>query len=83
MDTSNGTGDHRLDTHSEQWKCCSGHKPRSEVVFFAQVILIFTVVIFCFVNLTIGTDHEQLCIALLGSCLGYLLPNPSLNNKNE
>ena len=82
MDSSKGNGDNSLGGHSDRWKCISGRMPRSEIVFFTQVLLIFMVVIFCFVNLTICTDHEQLCIALLGSCLGYLLPNPQLK-KNE
>jgi hypothetical protein len=57
-----------------------GHRlPKSEVVFFMQVILIYIVVITSIVNLTLYKEDEgKLWTALLSSSLGYLLPNPTL-----
>ena len=61
--------------------------PKSELMFFVQVLLIYIVVITSIVNLTINGQDGKLWTALLSSSLGYLLPNPSLrkrpnNNKN-
>ena len=60
--------------------------PKSELMFFVQVFLIYIVVITSIVNLTINDENGKLWTALLSSSLGYLLPNPSLrkspNNKN-
>lgn len=62
------------------WSLFGRRVPKREIVFFCQVILIYIVVITCIINLTIGTDNKsQLWTALLSACLGYLLPNPSLN----
>lgn len=54
--------------------------PKQEVVFFCQVLLIYGVVITSLVNISLGSTHE-LWIALLTSCLGYLLPSPTLKHK--
>lgn len=70
---------------SSKWHFCGRLLPRSEIVFFVQVILIYIVVIVSIVNLTIGRSDDKLWIALLSSSIGYLLPNPSLklNNNKE
>jgi len=63
--------------------------PKSELMFFVQVLLIYIVVLTSIVNLTINADNGKLWTALLSSSLGYLLPNPSLrkrpdkDNKND
>lgn len=55
--------------------------PRLEIVFFCQMLGIYMVIIMSLVNLTRAAkeDDTKLWIALLSSCLGYLLPNPKLN----
>lgn len=76
------------DTNSEtsvvtNWNLFGNRVPKREIVFFCQVILIYIVVITCIINLTIGSDNKsQLWTALLSACLGYLLPNPSLNDES-
>ncbi len=66
-----------------QWTIpLTGRKmPKSEFVFFVQVVLIYIVVITSIVNLTINGDDGKLWTALLSSSLGYLLPNPSLRKR--
>ncbi len=56
----------------------------SKIVFGAQVSIIFIVIVFSLVNLTLNElsgDSEKLWVGLLGSCIGYILPNPSLKNR--
>jgi len=75
-----------IDSDQQQWTIpLTGKKmPKSELMFFFQVLLIYIVVITSIVNLTINGDDGKLWTALLSSSLGYLLPNPSLRkNPNQ
>ena len=67
---------------SGRWPVCGQKFPKSEIVFFFQVILVYIVVIVSIVNLSIGQSDEKLWITLLSSSIGYLLPNPNLNKNN-
>ena len=65
------------------WKVFGRHRPRSEIVFFCQTFLIYVVVVTSLVNLTLKNGPINLWIALLGSCLGYLLPHPSIDQRRD
>jgi hypothetical protein len=64
---------------------------KSPLVFILQTSLVFIVVITSLVNLSINSLSEsdkKLWIVLLSSCVGYILPNPSVklpifNNNNN
>lgn len=56
-------------------------KRESGVVFTAQIILIYIVVLAAIINLSLGTQCDTLWITLLGSCLGCLLPTPKIKTK--
>lgn len=60
------------------WRVLGTTIPKQEVVYFCQVVLIYIVVVTCIVNLTLHRDEGKVWTALLASCLGYLLPNPSI-----
>ena len=74
-----------ISQHSKStiWEVFGKNIPRSEIVFFSQVILIYIVVITCIINLTRSEDKAQIWTALLSACLGYLLPNPTLKLKSD
>jgi len=56
--------------------------PKSEFVFFCQVLLIYIVVGFSVYNLTWNKqDDNKLWVALMSSSLGYLLPSPTLKKS--
>ena len=63
------------------WHMFGRKLPRSEIVFFCQTFLIYVVVVTSLVNLTLKNGPINLWIALLGSCLGYLLPHPSIDKQ--
>ena len=65
-------GWHRIGT-----KC-----PKEEIVFFCQVIILYTVIVVSIYNLNVGHGDSTLWTALLSSSLGYLLPNPSLKRED-
>ena len=53
-------------------------KRKTEFVFFFQVTILFLVVGASLVNLTLENGSSRLWVALLGTCLGYALPNPTI-----
>jgi hypothetical protein len=71
------------DTSPNHWNIFGYQVPKSEIVFFSQVILIYTIVITSIVNLSLGTNEgeNKVWIALLSSSFGYLLPNPTLKKR--
>lgn len=64
------------------WVACGKKTPRSEVVFLCQVLILYTVIVVSIYNLTVSSENSTLWTALLSSCLGYLLPNPTIKNKH-
>jgi hypothetical protein len=59
----------------------SKRPPKSEGVFFSQIIILYIVVITCIVNLSLANGNSNLWTALLSSSLGYMLPTPSLKTQ--
>jgi hypothetical protein len=55
--------------------------PRSEIVFFCQIIILYTVIVTSIYNLSRGHQDGHLWTALLSSSLGYLLPNPTIKRS--
>lgn len=53
------------------------------VVFIAQVVLLFVVVVVSLVNLTMNKGNHDLWIMTLTSCLGYMLPNPRMKKVKD
>ena len=65
------------------WKVFGQHLPRSEIVYFCQMIVVFSIVAVSLYNLTSSKGDGKLWTALLSSCLGYVLPNPSISTSNK
>lgn len=62
------------------WIFCGEHLPRSEIVFFAQTILVFILVIVSVACLALAKTCEEttVWVAVLSSSVGYMLPSPRL-----
>ena len=54
-----------------------------ELVFLVQLITILIVIIACIFNLSFNEQSSNLWTVLLSSSIGYILPNPRLNNNNN
>ena len=67
-----------LQVEERNWTFCSRDVPSSEIVFAAQVIVVYLVVGACIINLSLGNEPHDLWVSLLCSSIGYLLPTPSL-----
>ena len=75
-DSSRGT--------SNRWHCFGYTFPRREVVYICQTLIVYIVILACLVNLTLGhSESSNLWIALLSSCLGYMLPQPSMGDNGS
>ena len=69
---------------SEDWYMLGRSFPRSEIKFFAQIIVLYMVIVTCLINLSLGKSHlDSLWISLLSSCIGYMLPAPYISRKNK
>ena len=64
---------------SRVWTVLGQDLPRSEVVYFSQMFIIYVVVITSIFNLSIGEEKSSLWLNLLTSACSYLLPPPQLN----
>ena len=65
------------------WSFFGSTIPKAEIVFFAQILILYTVIIVSVYNLSVEHGDSNLWTALLSSSLGYMLPNPTLKNKIE
>lgn len=58
--------------------------PSPDIVFISQMVIIYVVIGVSLFNLTSGNGdgyNGKLWIALLSSCIGYMLPNPKLETR--
>lgn len=63
---------------------CCHEVPSREVIFFAQVIVLYVVICVSLANLSLGIGNQTLWSSLLAGSLGYLLPSPTIGrNKDE
>ena len=79
--TSTGSVEDVVDA-ADGWHLFSTECPKEEIVFFCQVIILYTVIVVSIYNLTVAHGDSTLWTALLSSSLGYLLPNPSLKRED-
>ena len=65
------------------WSVCGKNVPRSEMVFICQIVPIYAIICASIYNLTVASEHTNLWVSLLSSCLGYLMPNPVIKQKKD
>lgn len=70
-----------VNSDREVWNVFGYAIPKLEVVFFAQVIVLYLVIFTCLINLTVQNNKSELWCTLLSASIGYLLPNPSLKRE--
>jgi hypothetical protein len=51
--------------------------PKSEIVYFCQMIVIYVIIVRSIVNLSVQNGKNELWITLLNSAIGYALPRPT------
>ena len=73
----------RISINSDVWTLFGYKIPKSEIVFFSQVIICYIIIIISLMCLVIGnpSPNDYLFTILTTTSLGYLLPNPKLKKK--
>lgn len=68
-------------TTERLWNIVGRKIPKSEAVFFSQIVILYITIITCLINLSVGNGNSNLWTALLSSCIGYMLPSPDITSK--
>lgn len=63
---------------TEPWSLMGNKIPKSDIVDFCQMIVVYMIIIISIVNLSLQNGSSELWISLLSSAIGYKSPNPSL-----
>ena len=66
---------------NQQWNLCGQGVPKSEIVFFCQIIILYTMIITSIYNHATEHGDSNLWMALLSSSLEYLLPHPTIKKN--
>lgn len=74
---------HQLNVDSvSQYMLMGKPFPRSEVRFFAQVIILYLVIITCLANLTFAEGRlDSLWVSLMSTSIGILVPSPYISQR--
>ena len=65
----------------ENWRMCCSVLHKAEVVFFVQIIFLFTIMIFSMVQIINKVDNQDIYFSLLSSCIGIIIPSPTITAK--
>ena len=68
----------RQSSSGERWNLLGSRLPKSEIVYFCQMLVVYIVIVTSIVNLSLQNGNSELWIAMLSSAIGYALPSPSL-----
>lgn len=72
---------HINENTEENWQMCCSVLHKAEVVFFVQIIFLFTIMIFSMVQIISKVDNQEIYFSLLSSCIGIIIPSPTISAK--
>ena len=52
--------------------------PKNRWSFFAQIVVVYTIIITSLIHLSLKSQDKELWLILLSSSVGYILPSPGL-----
>ena len=61
----------------DKWYILGRSVPKQEIVFFSQIIILYILMITCVINLSLNSS-SQIWTSILSTCIGILVPNPSI-----
>ena len=80
MDSPVGSQTSQMTDH---WKMFVEKVPRSEIVYFAQLIMCVALIITCVVMLALHDPNREYWMVFLSSLVGCIMPSPHLpKNKS-
>jgi hypothetical protein len=72
---------HVNDDPEQNWKMCCSVLHKAEVVFFVQIVFLFTIMIFSMVQIINKVGNQEIYFSLLSSCIGIIIPSPTISAK--
>jgi hypothetical protein len=66
----------------DTWGLCCSSVYKAEVVFFVQILFLFTILIFSIIQITLKAPNLEIYFSLISSIIGILIPQPKMA-KNE
>ena len=61
-------------THSEHWQLMGKILPKSEIVYFCQMLIVYVIIVTSIVNLSLQNQKNELWITLFSSAIGTPYP---------
>ena len=71
------------ESSTTKWNIFGKIVPKSEVVFLAQIVILYIVILVCIMNLSFKNGNTELWVSLLGYSLGCILPSPKISKLNN
>ena len=71
-----------MDLHEDKkdkWELCCSSVYKSEVVFFCQILFLFTILIFSMVQIAIKANNIEIYFSLISTIIGVLIPQPKMS----
>jgi hypothetical protein len=62
-----------------KWDLCCSSVYKSEVVFFCQILFLFTILIFSMVQITMKATNIEIYFSLISTIIGVLIPQPKMS----
>ena len=65
----------------EKWGFCCSAVHKGEVLYFIQVIFLFSLSVFAMVQIINRAPSQERNFSLLSTCIGIIVPSPTLITK--
>ena len=63
----------------DKWELCCSSVYKAEVVFFCQILFLFTILIFSMVQIAIKANNIEIYFSLISTIIGVLIPQPKMS----
>ena len=65
----------------EKWGFCCSAVHKGEIIYFVQVIFLFSLSVFAMVQIVKKAPSQEIYFSLLSTCIGIIVPSPTLITK--
>ena len=67
----------------QNWRLCCSVLHKAEVVFFVQIIFLFTIMLFSMIQIIHKAESQEIYFSLLSSCIGIIVPSPTITTTKK
>ena len=67
----------------QNWRLCCSVLHKAEIVFFVQIIFLFTIMIFSMIQIINKANSPEIYFSLLSSCIGIIVPSPTITTTKK